>query len=359
MKTDIAIIGGGIAGAGLAAELAGHASVVLIEAEETPGYHSTGRSAAFWHETLGGPLVRPLTRASFEPLHTGGFLTPRVAMEVAESGDVMKLDALETQFAETGVRMSRVDAHGVRRRVPRATDVLVAGLVEEDGADIDVAGVHASYLARFRRGGGQLLTSSRIASIERQGAGWRIGDGQRTIEAGIVVNAAGAWADPVAKLAGVRPLSIQPRRRTVVQVRVDTADVPADLPLVMDIAGRYYFRPQGLDRLWLCPHDETPVDAHDVAPEEIDVATAIHHFERVTSWRVQAVERRWAGLRSFAPDRLPVYGFDARAPGFFWCAGQGGVGIQTSPAASALCARLVLGRRPEIDAAAFAPARFD
>lgn len=358
MKTDIAIIGGGIAGAGLAAELVDHASVVLIEAEDVPGYHSTGRSAAFWHETLGGPLVRPLTRASFGPLRAGGFLTPRVSMEVAEASDVALLDAFQARFDGTDIRLTRVGGEGVRARVPRANDLLVAGLVEEDGADIDVAGVHAAFLARFGRGGGSVELSSRIARIERTGGGWRIEGNGATVEAAVVVNAAGAWADDVARVAGVRPCGIEPRRRTIAQVRVTTTDVPADLPLVLDIAARYYFRPQGPDRLWLCPHDETPVDAHDVAPEEIDVATAIHHFERVTSWRVAAVERRWAGLRSFAHDRLPVYGFDRRAPDFFWCAGQGGVGIQTAPAASAMCARLVLGDAvPDVDPLPFSPGR--
>lgn len=363
MKVDVAIIGGGMAGAGLAAELVGRTSVALIEAEDTPGYHSTGRSAAFWHETLGGPLVRPLTRASFAPLDAGGFLTHRGAMEVAEAHDVPLLDAMQARFADTDIRLTRVDADGVCARLPSAEAVLVAGLVEEDGADIDVAALHASCLARVRRGGGNIVLSSRIAAVARWGSGWRIEGSGEAIEAEVVVNAAGAWADGVAAMAGVAPLGIRPKRRTVAQVRVDTsafgADVPADLPLVLDIAGRYYFRPEGPDRLWVCPHDETPVDAHDVAPDEIDVATAIYHLERVTSWRVQAVERRWAGLRSFAPDRLPVYGFDPRAPGFFWCAGQGGVGIQTAPAASAMCARILLEQGAgEVDPEPYAPGRF-
>ena len=166
------------------------------------------------------------------------------------------------------------------------------------------------------------------------------------------------WADEMASLAGVAPIGIEPRRRTVVQVRVDGGDVPADLPLTIDIAERYYFRPEGRDRLWLCPHDETPCAPGDAAPEEIDVATAIDRFERVTDWRVTKVERAWAGLRSFAPDRLPVYGFDPRMPGFFWCAGQGGTGIQTQPAASELCAALLLGETPALDATPYAPGRF-
>lgn len=343
MKVDVAIIGAGIAGASLGAALAPHRSVVLIEAEDTPGYHSTGRSAAFWHETLGGPLVRPLTRASLDDLQSGGFLKPRVSMEVAERHDLPLLDALEAQFADTGVRLTRVDRQGVLARVPRASPCLVAGLVEDDCADIDVGGLHAEYLGRFKRAGGHLSVGARVTSIVREGDGWRIVAGDTVLHADIVVNAAGAWADGVALMAGARPVGIQPKRRTIAQVRVDGDDVPDDLPLVMDIAGTYYFRPEGANRLWLCPHDETPVEAHDVAPEELDVAMAIDRFETVTSWKVVAVERKWAGLRSFAPDRLPVYGFDPEQQGFFWCAGQGGVGIQTAPAAARMCAHLILG----------------
>lgn len=362
MNVDIAIIGAGIAGASLGAELAPHRNVLLIEAEDTPGYHSTGRSAAFWHETLGGPVVQTLSRASSAALRDGGFLKPRVSLEVAEPETVERLDALEEQFAGTGIRMTRVDADGVRRWIPRAKPCLVAGLVEEDCADIDVGGLHAQCLARFKRAGGQLLTSARVDSLRYEDGKWHIRAGDNLVVADVVVDAAGAWADTVAKLAGVTPLGIQPKRRTIAQVRVDGDDVPDDLPLVMDIAGTYYFRPEGPNRLWVCPHDETPVDAHDVAPEELDIAMAIDRFETVTSWRVVAVERKWAGLRSFSPDRLPVFGFDTDQPGFFWCAGQGGIGIQTSPAAALMCAHLILGDTVPLPAGVdpenFSPARF-
>lgn len=359
MRFDVAVIGGGIAGASVAAALAPHASVVLLEAEDQPGYHSTGRSAAFWHETLGGPLVHPLTVASGAWLAQYGFLKPRQSLYVAEAQDLALLDAMETSFSGIGMRMRRMDHAAIVERVPAARDVLVAGLLEENCSDIDVGGLHQFFLAAFRRAGGIVETGFRV---DRMIPGWQISSGDRTIEARIVVNAAGAWADMVARHAGAAPLGIQPMRRTIAQVRID-GSVPAELPLVMDIAGSYYFRPEGPDRLWLCPHDETPVEAHDVAPEEIDVAYAIDRFEAVTDWRVIAVERKWAGLRSFAPDRLPVYGYDPRVPDFFWCAGQGGYGIQTAPAAAALAAAQVLGRVPdaiaaEIDPLVYSPARF-
>ena len=204
---------------------------------------------------------------------------------------------------------------------------------------------------------------SRAEPIQRDAGDWVLSDGRRSITALTIVNAAGAWADVVALLAGARPLGIQPMRRTIVQVRVEGGEVPETMPFCIDIAGSYYFRVEGANRLWLCPHDETPVDPCDAAPEDLDVAIAIDRFETVTSWRVAAVERKWAGLRSFAPDRLPVYGFDPLVPDFFWCAGQGGVGIQTSPAAGKMCAHLILGGAPNpmvanLNPTIYAPARF-
>lgn len=360
---DVVVVGAGIVGAGVAAALAPQVRVLLLEGEDVPGYHSTGRSAAFWHETLGGPMVRPLTRASYPALSAGGFLKSRVSLEVAEADTVVLLDEMAAQFAGSDVRLMRLDAAGVRQWVPRARPLLVAGLLEQDGADIDVAGLHANMLSTFRRAGGELRTSAPVAALSRAGGRWLIESQGRTSTADVVVNAAGAWADTIAEMAGAVPVGIAPKRRTIVQVRVSTDDVPADLPLVMDIAGRYYFRPEGPNRLWLCPHDETPVEPGDAAPEEIDVAHAIDRFETVTDWQVAAVERKWAGLRSFAPDRLPVYGFDAAVPGFFWCAGQGGYGIQTAPAASAMAAAMLLGQPlpaelAHIDPQVYAPARF-
>ena len=171
------------------------------------------------------------------------------------------------------------------------------------------------------------------------------------------MNAAGAWADPVAELAGIQPLGIEPFRRTVAQLRT-APSVPASLPLVLDLHEKFYFKPES-GRLWLSPHDETPTPPCDAAPEELDIALAIDRFEQVVDWRVERVEHRWAGLRSFAPDRLLVYGFDPAEPGFFWFAGQGGFGIQTAPAAAALAAGLLLGAPGgAIDPAPYAPARF-
>ena len=357
MSHDVAIVGAGIAGAGLAAALAPHADVVLLEAEEAPGYHATGRSAAFWSETYGGPAIQPLTTASGPALHAGGFLQPLGSLHVGRAADAAAMGAFTAGFADTPVELHAADPAGL---LPGLRPGWTLGVMEPSCAYIDAAGLHAALLAIARRHGATLRTRAPFRAARREGAGWRLDTGDGAVAATVLVNAAGAWADPVAALVGARPLGIASYRRTMVQLRTDPP-VPAGLPHVIDISRRFYFKPETGGRLWLSPHDETPVDPCDAAPDEIDVALAIDRFEGVVDWRVAAVERRWAGLRSFAPDRLPVYGFDPAVPGFFWCAGQGGFGIQTAPAASELAAALLLGRGevPDgVDPARYAPTRF-
>jgi D-arginine dehydrogenase len=345
--TEVAIIGGGIAGASLAAALAGRASVLILEAERLPGYHSTGRSAAFWSESYGGPQIRPLTVASREALMP--FLRTRGAIHLADAGGRDRLAALAAAF--TDVALQPLDRAALEAAIPGLRPGWDWGLAEPSCADIDVAALHAACLE-----GLQVVTQARMIGAERDRR-WRIETTAGPFEADILVNAAGAWADDVAVLAGELPIGIQPYRRTIAQLRVDPP-APAGMPLVIDASGRFYFKPEAGGRLWLSPHDESPCVAHDCAAEELDVAIAIDRLERAVDWRVEAVERKWAGLRSFARDRLPVYGFSRRGDGFFWFAGQGGFGIQSAPAAARLAASLILGEVPELDPAPYSPARF-
>jgi len=358
---DVAIIGAGMAGASLAAECAPHARVLLVEAEDTPGYHTTGRSAAFWEEAYGGPGVYPLTEASGRFLREGGFLSPRGGLNIGRAEDRAKVEAFVDRFAAIGANVRLLGRADLERIVPGLRPDWVVGSWEPDCADIDVAGLHQHYLAASRRAGTVLRVRARVDALERMGGDWLLRWPGGEARAALVVNAAGAWADGLAAMAGAAPLGITPLRRTVVQLRV-APEPPADLPLTLGINEDFYFKPQG-GRLWLSPHDETPDVARDVAPEELDVAIAIDRMNHVVDWQVEAMERRWAGLRSFAPDRLPVYGFDPRVPGLFWFAGQGGFGIQTAPAAARLGAQLLLGLGQDalterIDAAVYAPGRF-
>ena len=357
-KVDIAVVGAGMAGASLAAEIGGRASVLLLEREDQPGYHSTGRSAAFWSESYGGPAVQPLTSASGPFLRDGGFLSPRGGLHIAGEEGQGALDALAGELGGK-VELRPVGGEALAGLVPGLRPHFDRALFEPTCADIDVAALHAHYLKTARRAGAELLTGAELLSARYEGGIWRLETAAGAVEAEVLVNAAGAWADALAGVAGVAPIGIAAYRRTVAQIRTDPP-APAGMPHVADIAGRFYFKPEPGGRLWLSPHDETATDPCDAAPEEIDVAIAIDRLEQVVDWRVAAVERRWAGLRSFAPDRRPVYGFDRRAPGFFWCAGQGGFGIQTAPAAAALAASLLLGRSvPDgLDPTIYAPDRF-
>lgn len=357
-RFDIAVVGAGMAGASLAASLGDRARVLLLEAEDRPGYHTTGRSAAFWTESYGGPQVQPLTTASGSFLEEHGFLAPRGALTLARPDQEEQIAAFADRFSAQGVRVEILDRAGLEKHVPGLCEGWELGAYEPDCSDIDVAALHQHYLDSARKSGTVLWSRARLARADRATGGWtlKVEDG-REARCDILVDAAGAWADAVAEIAQVRPLGIAPLRRTIVQLRV-SPQVPAELPLVLDIAEQFYFKPDS-GRLWLSPHDETPSPPCDAAPEEIDVATAIARLEEVVDWRIQRVEHSWAGLRSFASDRLPVFGFDPAEPTFFWFAGQGGFGIQTAPAASRLGAALLLGDPAgPVDPAPYAPGRF-
>jgi D-arginine dehydrogenase len=351
---DVAIVGGGIAGASLGAEIAGRMKVLLIEAESQCGYHSTGRSAAFWLESYGGPVVAQLTKASLAPLSQGGFLRQRGALHVSPDETTTITDIPD------GRPIGRSE---LERMIPGIRPQWRSALLEPGCADIDVAALHAASLAAFRRAGGAVRTDARLQSARFDGGGWMIvlQDGSE-VSASILVDAAGAWADSVAEASGVAPLGIAPKRRTMVQLRVGKSGL-RDLPLVSDAAETFYFKGESDSSVWLSPHDEIATDPCDAAPEEIDIATAIDRFEKVVDWPIERVERSWAGLRSFAPDRVPVFGFASDSPRFFWCAGQGGFGIQTTPAAAKLSAAALTGDAPDemvasIDPGPFSPNRF-
>ena len=365
---DIAVIGAGIAGASLAYFAAPHARVLLLEAEDAPGYHTTGRSAAFWVASYGGPGVLPLTLASrpFFDAAPPGFtdvplLTPRGALHLASPDDPGALERLAADFAATAVAFERLGTAALAARYPLLRPAWrQAALYEPDCYDIDVAALHAGFLSGARRAGAVVACRAGVGALTRDGQGmdarWRIATRAGEFHAAVVVNAAGAWADAVGALAGAQPLGLRPLRRTMAVVATAPATDPA-LPVILDAAGSFYFKPDA-GRYWVSPHDEIADTARDAAPEELDIALAVARFEAAVTPRVTRVERSWAGLRTFAPDRLPVYGFDANVPGLFWCAGQGGFGIQTAPAAGAMAAALVLGREPKVEAGRYAAGRF-
>lgn len=363
---DIAIIGAGIAGASLAAEIAGHRSVLLLEAEAQPGYHSTGRSAAFWDESYGGPDVQPLTTASGPFLakppadfHDGPLMHRRGALHLGTDAQSRLAAVMLADFARSGVDIEVADRAMVERIVPGIRSTWSQGLWEPACCDIDVAALHAAYLRQARRLGAQLHCNARVDAMQWQEGGWYLHTKTGQFKATTIVNAAGAWADDIAANAGIGKLGVQPYRRTIAQLSVEP-EAPADLPLVIALDGSFYFKPDAGGKLWLSPHDETASPACDAAPEELDVAIAIDRLQQVVDWQVKRVEHKWAGLRSFAPDRLPVIGPDPQNPAFFWLAGQGGFGIQTAPAVAKLAASMLVNELQApvgIDAKRYLPDR--
>ncbi len=349
-NVDCLVIGAGIAGASLAASLAGQASVAVLEAESHAGYHSTGRSAALYSALYGNATIRALTRASL-----GDFLAPpqgMVKQALLRERHTLFLvgkgqEGLVEGFlanADVRERASTLGADEVLARVPVLQRGQVAGaLLDTTSADIDVDLLHQGFLRRARAAGAGLHLDGRLLALEREGSHWLAHTATGSYRAGIVANAAGAWADDVAALAGVAPVPLQPLRRTAVLIDLPDGMDATDWPAVVAIDESQYFKPDaGL--LLISAADETPSPPCDAQPEELDVAIAVDRFETLTGRPVRRVRRSWAGLRVFSPDRTPVVGFDATAPGFFWCAGQGGYGIQTSPALGRVAAAVALGR---------------
>jgi D-arginine dehydrogenase len=347
---DYLVIGGGIAGASVAHWLAPHARVILLEREAQPGYHSTGRSAALFMESYGTPQVRALTMASraFLQHPPEGFsehplLTPRGALMVGGTAQLAELDAHwdVLRAMDTGAR--RLSSEEALAMVPALRPEQVAGGVyEPDAADMDVHAIHQGYLRGMRHAGGQLVCDAGVTSMERIGDVWRVVAGGNVYEAPVVLNAAGAWVDAVARLAGVQPLGIEPRRRSAFIFAPPEGESVAHWPMVFGADEGWYIKPDA-GMLLGSPANADPVDPQDVQPEELDIAIAIHRIEEATTLAIRRPTRTWAGLRSFVADGDLVGGFEPDAPGFFWVAAQGGYGIQTSAAMGEACAALARG----------------
>ena len=348
---DFAVIGGGIAGASAAYELAAHGSVALVEAEPMCGYHTTGRSAAVFTEAYEHDVVRPLATGSRGFLHRPpeGFtdvplLTSLPIMLIGRADQCSRLDAEVSsarRFVPSVQRLSGPEA--VERCAVLRTDYVDCALYEPDAGALDVDALHQGFLRGLRNRGGTIHTGRPVSNLRRRNGSWVVGaEGGDDVRAGAVVDAAGAWADRVAALAGVAPLGLVPHRRTAF-IFAAPGDVDlARMPMVIDVDEKFYFKPEG-GHFLASPADETPMEPHDVKHEEIDVAAAIERIEAATTLQIRHVPRAWAGLRTFAPDRLPVVGEDAEASGFYWLAGQGGFGILTSPAMSRVLAGLATG----------------
>jgi D-arginine dehydrogenase len=369
---DVIVIGAGIAGAAAAAHLAANHQLVLLERESQPGYHSTGRSAALFTETYGNRAIRILTGASraFYEAWADGFtehpiLTPRGALMFAMPGQEEALAAAWAELSPDDPRVRRLDAAEARALVPvLRADSVIGAVHEPDSMDIDVHELHQGYLRLFRQRGGRLVTDAEVTKLARANGSWIAATPVGDFTAPVVVNAAGAWADIVAGLAGLSPIGLVPMRRTVLTVTPPAGVDTSHWPMTLDIEENFYFKPDA-GRLLVSPADETPMPPCDVQPDELDIAIAIDRLMRATTIEVARVERKWAGLRSFVSDKTTVNGFDPLADGFFWLAGQGGYGIQTAEAMARCAVSLIeRGELPTdiraagLDAASLSPGRF-
>jgi len=353
---DVVVIGAGMAGASIAAFLSEHRRVALVEAEDAAGYHTTGRSAALWTANYGPPDVRLLTRLSraFFEHPPDGFVTvpllrQRTVLFLATAGQMPELDLA----VAAGAGLRHITITEAETLLPALRKDYASGAaVEDDAFDMDVSAIHQGFLRRLHTNDGILALRNRAGRITRADGAWHVETSSGAVfQAGVVVNASGAWGDEVAALAGAAPIGLIPKRRTAAIVNPSPWDAE-HWPMILDVSEGWYARPEARTRLMVSPADETPTYPHDVQPEEIDIATGIDRMQQALAIDVRRVEHSWAGLRTFTPDGSLAFGWDKTQQGFFWCVGQGGYGIQTAPAAGRLAAALVLGDDPGEAAAA-------
>ncbi len=361
---DFIIVGGGIAGLSAAARLAAHGKVIVVEAEDALGYHSSGRSVSFSHYGIGNAVVRALTRRSrpFFEHQPEGFCETQVAalfpsLYFAEEEALPLLDALESNMARLVDTLEPLDAAALAKVCPvlkTGAGAALRGFLDPTGLRLDADALLQSFARALRAQGGEIRLGRRVGTIARRGDAWIVDD---ALSAPVLINAAGAWCDRIAALAGVAPLGLEPKRRTI--IAVDPGVDMAGWPFVHSAAGDFYMLAEA-GRLLVSPVDEVPDDPGDAQPDDYDIAYAADRLEHHTTLRVTRIAHRWAGLRTFTRDRTPTAGFAPDAPGFFWLCGQGGYGLQTAPAMAEAVEALVTGSPwllPDVAPAEIAPAR--
>ncbi len=349
---DFVVVGAGMAGSSAAYELAAEGSVLLLEREDQPGYHTTGRSAALYAETYGNETVRALTTGG-KPFYLdppAGFsehplLRPRGVVFIGRADQQAALDRLLQEVSGLRSNIGRLSPAALDELVPVMHPGYVAGAVlDPDAMDIDVHSLHHGYLRGLKARGGRLATGAEVQALSRRDGAWRIETRAGIFAGRVVVDAAGAWADEIAALAGARRLGLVPKRRTAILFQPPSGTDVDRWPTVIDADEQFYFRPDA-GKIMASPADETPMPPCDVQPDDLDIAILVDRLEKAVDLPIRRIDHRWAGLRSFVPDKTPVVGFDPLVENFFWLAGQGGYGIQTAPGIARLVAALAC-RRP-------------
>ncbi len=363
-NADVVIIGGGIAGVSAAAMLAGDAKVIVLEAEDQLGYHSTGRSAAIYFRNYGNETVRALNDASAatfenpENICDGPLLSERGLLFIANENEIAAMG----EFVKGAIGLEELSADDACKIVPiLKKDQIKCAVYEAGVRDIDVDLLLHGYARKVRINGGQVINRAKVVALAREQGKWHIEtEKPGSFAAPVIVNAAGAWADKIAVMAGIAPVGLMPLRRSMVVVPPPAGHDISKWPLFASAAHKWYAKP-GSGKLMISPADEDLVEPHDAWADDMVIAEGIARFEKAVDMTITHIEHSWAGLRSFAPDQTPVVGFANEDNGFFWLAGQGGYGVQTSPGLSELCAQLILGRQVLLDrsiVAALSPLRF-
>jgi len=347
---DFIVIGGGMAGIGAAARIAPDAKVIVLEAEDAPGRHSTGRSAAIFVTNYGNDVIRAANAASFaelaeppEDLADTPLLTPRGEMMIATAAE----EALfERHMADASDTEEISPAEAVAHFPILREENIARACYEPAASDIDVDRLLQGYLRLLRRQGGRLVAKAGVQAMDRRQGVWHLQTSAGNFEAPVVVNAAGAWADEVAALSGLPKIGLTPFRRSAALLPAPAGYEVSSWVAVVSMSETWYAKPEA-GKLMVSPADEDPVDPQDAWPDDMVLAEGLDRYAQAVTTPVTRVERSWAGLRTFAPDRTPVVGFDPAAEGFFWLAGQGGYGIQTAPALSRLAVALIRGESGE------------
>jgi D-arginine dehydrogenase len=347
MDCDFLIIGGGVSGASAGFELARFGKVVILEAEDTPSYHASGRSAALFTRNYGPATVRAISAVSYDFFKSPpeGFadhelLTPRGGMSVALKGDEALLDRV-LALGTPAYPIVEIDLAEALRHAPLLRpDLLGRAVYEADVLDMDVDAIHRGFLKGFASQGGKIITDQMVARLGHDGHVWTVETAKGSYRATILINAAGAWADRIGQLAGAKPIGLVPKRRTAILVEAPAGIEIKHMPLVDFAGGEIYMKPSS-GKLMASPGDQTPVAPQDIQPDDMDIAVLADWLERHTAINIRRIDHSWAGLRSFVADEVPVVGFDPEVKNFFWLAGQGGFGIMMSSALARLAASLI------------------
>lgn len=348
---EIIVVGAGIAGVAAGAYLSKTAKVLILEMEEQPGYHATGRSAAFFTTTYGnelsrkiGRIVSPFFASPPDELTDVALLHPRDSIFVAGEEQVDQLNRVAVQ---SGADVTPITGREICRQVPILNpESISAGLLDKTGGELDSNALLQGYIRQLHRLNGTIKNRAQVEALQYERGNWTVTTRAEKYTAPIIINAAGAWVDTIADLAGLNPLNVEPLKRTVILVEAPESTDVSGWPMIVDIGGEIYFKPDaGL--ILISPADESLAPACDAQPDEMDIAIAVDRFETLTTMEVRRVNHQWAGLRTFAKDRNPIVGFDPRSKGFFWLAGLGGFGIATAPALAQLTNSLICDVQPD------------